>query len=275
MTMILYGDRALALATVLTTGLSVRPLDCAAHRLDKGDAFEVRWRQLNPLKREKLIFIDPPNVPPKSIQPREHYWLFFTDKIPLSWDKWAKKNGIPSKACVNPSAEQVQSLLVQGFSGVRFTADAAEWYVRVNGPSMVRLQNELSKFVISGITAVDRETAVRLIGGAEVAKADEILRALGTERGIKLMAEITDKNARSLRAYLTKALASRRNGWVTALNVLFAGADAKRYDDWTAAQLFAHHCYQTKKKGEPDAMIDTLAIAGTVRWYVPCASSST
>ena len=94
-------------------------------------------------------------------------------------------------------------------------------------------------------------------------------------RLVHALTEVKDKDARGLRAYLCKALASRRNGWVTALNTLFAGADAKRYDDWTAVQLFAHHCYHAKKKGEPDAMIETLALAGTVRWYVPCASSST
>lgn len=274
MTQILRGERDLLVRSV--QGMKVVVANAADVETDK-HAFDQIWRRTS-FKPEPLAVLNPPKEITKHIKPRPGYVLLFAEdylhggKMPAAWVRWATEHGIAVKALAHPTAEMTAQVLTSGVTGITFTPGAAEWYIRVVGTSQARLETELSKLVVSGITHVDREKIVLLVGGVEDLKAERLLKALGTPAACKLALDVPVKKAIPLMVYLDRALAHRKNSWALALSTIRKGGDLKRYTYWTGVQMFAHYCLRTVERASPEQMADDLIelsdLAGLSAWTI-------
>lgn len=262
MSRIYFGEREL----IVETAPFNRLINCKEEGFEKGSDIEMLWRNQT-LKREVLAFLDPPD-PIKAIKPRPDRLVLFSKEPTKPWKAWGAQHSIDMAACWHPAPELFTALLVSGHAGVALTQDAAEWYVRMVGTSTKRLKNELLKFVAGGHTKANLETTILLVGGSEELKAEHLLKALGTAKGCRLALEVPEKRAMQLlhptNGYFARSLGNRRNSWPAALQAVHEGVINVTLKPWSAVQIFAQYCYETKSGGKPeaDAYVELLEACG-------------
>lgn len=260
MTTLLFGDRELMVRMIG----SARLLVASDEALDKA-GFESLWRRRS-LRPQPLAILNPPE-PSKVVTPVAGNFLLFEKRVPAAWGRWATAHRLKPTELATLEPNFIQAALQHGSDIVRFTPDAAEWYVRIIGCSLSRMELELAKFERLGVTKVDLKTALTHIGGHEDMKAERILKALGTPQVLKLGLQVETKKAIPLMAYLQKSLEFRKNDWSTAVRVVRKGGDNKRFDYWTGVQMFLHHTLlPSGSPREIDAMLALMNAAGVVSW---------
>jgi len=221
------------------------------------------------LKPEPIAILNPPTKPSKDFKPvAGHFLLFdqehkpYKDGLTKEWSAWARSNKVVVTTLREVRPELIYQSLIGGVFDITFSEEAAEWYVRVVGTSLMRQQCEMDKLQMCGIDQVDLETAVRVIGGAEDVKAERILKALGTAKACALVLDVTANNAYRLFTYLEIPLRNRKSPWLIALLALRRAMEIKTLDSQSALQLFVQYCYQAKRKGDDlGPMTDILRIA--------------
>ena len=263
MTQMLHGNRELMVAS---TG-GARLLVLSDGEIPEGE-FTGLWHRRK-LKPEPLAILNPPTKPPKDFKPvAGHFLLFdqehksYKDGLTKEWSAWARSNKVHVTTLREVRPELVYQSLVAGVFDVTFTEEAAEWYTRVIGTSLLRQQREIDKFQMCGINQVDLETATHVIGGVEETKAERILKALGTARACQLVLEVTPNNAYRLFTYLEIPLRNRKSPWLIALLALRRAMEIKTLESQSALQLFVQYCYRAKHTGDDlTPMTDILRIA--------------
>lgn len=255
MTQIIYGERELVTRAVE----NVEILVAEDAGIINTSILETRWRQKS-LKAQPLAILNPPE-PGKKFKPIPGYFLLFDKpKLPKAWLDWATKNKLKVTPKFYPEEDQMKAYLVT-VSPVKFTPEAAAWYVRFIGTSPARMEAELAKLVLLGKKEVDLQTILSCAASEETSKAERILMALGTKEAIKLVAKVPPEKAISLMAYLQKATENRHNEWGLLLKLIWAGANKKRYDYWTGIQMFAHLCYKSKTSNKIDLTLEVYRLA--------------
>jgi hypothetical protein len=263
MTQVLYGDREALLRLIG----DARFVSASDEKLDKHQ-LESLWRRRRVGVRENLAILNPPE-PTKNFTPRAGSFLLFEkDKVPAAWQRWCEAAHIKPIACPPLDEKFVQAALTGGVDNVEFTKEAAGWYSAMAGTSLARMENELAKLALLGVTKVSKSKAVELIGGEEAVKAEKILRALGTQEALVLAQQVEPKKAIPLIVYLTKATENRTGSQHLALKAIRRGGDLVRFDYWTGVQMFVHYCYNLNRRGADEAslLLALLATCGVVAW---------
>ncbi len=267
---IMFGDRELMVSLVGDAQLLVASEDDIT---DKN--LDTVWRQLS-IKRRPMAILNPPNEVPKDFAPRKGCFLLFEenarfkDGIPAAWYKWAKTNAVEVVPVRKATEDGTVKYLIEGMLGITFTKEAAAWYARVVGTSLLRMQVEHDKLRSLGLARVGLDQTIEIIGGTEEVRADKINRALGTPEACKLALEVDPKRAIPLIGYLTKALEMRKSTWWLALQVVKKGAMDKRFDFVTGVQVFTQYCYRTnQQKDQMGPMLELMQLCGVTPWYTP------
>lgn len=260
MTQIIYGERELIIRAVENAEVLVAD----EVGLTSTSAFETRWRQKS-FKKKALAILNPPD-PGKKLSPMAGYFVLFDKpKLPKAWLEWATKHRVTVIPKFYPEPDQMQGYLMNK-SPVKFTQEAAAWYVRVVGTSPMRMEAEIKKLLMIGKESVDLETLLLCIASEETLKAERILNALGTKEAIKLATLVPPEKAVGLLAYLQKALEYRHSEWGLFLKTIWLGANQKRYDYWTGIQMFVHACYKSKKESKVDVALELYELANVVKY---------
>jgi hypothetical protein len=258
-TELLHGNRELLVASKGNARLIV----FSDGEMTESDFLGV-WHRRK-LKADPIAVLNPPGKPPKDFKAIQGNYLLFDDQHKLyangltkEWSVWARSNKVQITTLRELNPTLLQQAFTTGAFGVTFTAEAAEWYTRVVGTSMVRQQYELDKLLTCGVTEVDLETALQVIGGAEETKAERILRALGTPLACRLVTEVSNNNAYRLFTYLEIPLRNKKSPWVIGLIALRRAMEIKTLDAQSAIQLFAQYCLKSKAAGDSLSSLSEL-----------------
>lgn len=262
MTKLLHGNRELLVAS---TGLARLVVFSDGELSDK--EFVGIW-QRRKLKPEPLAVLNPPTKPPAGLLPvKGHYLLFdnehksYAQGLTKEWNAWARSHKLQVETLRDLQPRLLEESFTSGMFGVTFTEEAAEWYTRVVGTSLQRQQRELDKLLLAGVTEVDLDTALAVIGGQEETKAERILKNLGSQLACRLVLEVSNNNAYRLFTYLEIPLRNRKSPWVMGLLALRRAMEIKTLEAQSAIQLFAQYCYKSKQTDELEALGELLAIA--------------
>lgn len=262
MTKLLHGNRELLVAS---TGVA-RLVVFSDGELTDRDFIGI-WHRRK-LKPEPLAILNPPAKPPVGLKPvAGHYLLFdvehksYGQGLTKEWNAWARSNKLHVETLRDLPPRLLEESFTSGMFGVTFTEEAAEWYTRVVGTSLQRQQRELDKLLLAGVSHVDLDTALHVIGGQEETKAERILKSLGTRLACTLVLEVSNNNAYRLFTYLEIPLRNRKSPWVIGLLALRRALEIKTLEAQSALQLFAQYCYKSKQMGELKALGELLAIA--------------
>lgn len=273
MTVIYYGERL----DVETKIKKLNPLKLVRIQKNRPDKMErdfmMHWNSIC-LPVEHIVFLDPPEVDLKLLNPKPDRHVAFTDKeLPKKWAAWAKKLKVTVDGGFY-SSEQLVELLVKGTSTIpKFERQAAQHIVDSNPGGLNALYWAVQTCTalelpqpISFETVFEIWPFVVAKGRTYTINARELEQSLGTQRAIQMVSKQPDNEAYGALDYMYKACpaGSDRVQWI---ETLFQGVEDKLWTPRAALAIFTHLCYQEKNPPEWQSH------ANTMMWSSPALTS--